>query len=304
MRNYVDSKEIAHLWAHQSQDSGKCSALMSFYGTKFYSYNTVIAKISMGPSGDRAYLVSEGQYSVTTSRHQGEVRSAIPSNARVFIVPGTGRDSSDEFSDPLRILKSWAVGVEYRLERAGEAKPPKRRKLLADAASVVEKMGEFARFFEISVEFPPIPATPEELAQYCAEKTQREAAAKAKQIAEEKKRAAEQRKKTAKQRLAWLKGLSDNTYGWSQYFPVELRVIADQVETSRGASFPVNDARRGLTLIEVVMASKQPWKRNGNNCRLGHYHIDLIEVTGTVHAGCHVVSWKAIQRIREAVLAA
>ena len=38
--------------------------------------------------------------------------------------------------------------------------------------------------------------------------------------------------------------------------------------------------------------------------RLGHYQIESIDPDGTVHAGCHIVTWKAIERIREQLLAA
>ena len=43
---------------------------------------------------------------------------------------------------------------------------------------------------------------------------------------------------------------------------------------------------------------------DGHTWHLGHYQIDRIEANGTVHAGCHVVAWKAIERIREQLLSA
>lgn len=304
MKRIVDSKEIAHLWAHQSQDSAKCSASMSFDGPNFYSYSTVIATIATNPSGEKAYLLSDAGYSVTTSRHQGLVRSSIPYGATVFTVPGVSRWGGDDFTDTLRILKSWAAGVEYQLQCAGEAKQPKKGRLMVEAAATVEGMREFAAFFAVEFDFPVIPASVEDLALWMNQKSEREAIAAEKKAAEEKKSAAILRKKTAPNRLAWLKGKSDSAYSWNQYHPVELRIVEGNVETSQGASFPVSHAKRGLALVESVIASKRPWQRNGHTCHLGNYEIDSIDVNGTVHAGCHVVTYKAIKRIREQILSA
>jgi len=63
--------------------------------------------------------------------------------------------------------------------------------------------------------------------------------------------------------------------------------------------FPVDHARRGLKLVDKVVASGKSWKSNGHTCKLGHYQIDTILESGTVVAGCHVVTLDAINRIRE-----
>lgn len=75
------------------------------------------------------------------------------------------------------------------------------------------------------------------------------------------------------------------------------------METSKGASFPLSHAKRGLMLVESVIARGESWKRNGHTCHLGHYQIDSIDAQGTVKAGCHVVTYEAIARIKDAILA-
>ena len=70
-----------------------------------------------------------------------------------------------------------------------------------------------------------------------------------------------------------------------------------EVVTSRGVRFPIAHAKKGLILVRAVMARGEDWVRNGHSCRLGHYSIDRIEANGTVHAGCHVVSWEEIKRV-------
>lgn len=111
----------------------------------------------------------------------------------------------------------------------------------------------------------------------------------------------EQATQQAKRVADWLAGENVSaSFGWN--LPTMLRVKGDNVETSRGVNFPVSHARRGLALIDAVLASGQEWKPNGKTCHLGHYQIDRIEPNGTVHAGCHVVSLEAINRIREAIV--
>ena len=80
-----------------------------------------------------------------------------------------------------------------------------------------------------------------------------------------------------------------------------LRIEGDEVVTSRGARFPISHAKRGLALVRAVMARAEEWVRNGHSCHLGHCVIDRIEANGTVHAGCHVVSWEEIERVAPAI---
>ena len=306
MKKYVDSKEIAHLWAHQSQESAKCSAAMSFDGALFYSYSTVIAEIVTNKAGTKAYLLAEHGYSGTTSVHQNLVANAVPYSARVFEIPGGG--GRDKFSDTTRILKEWAADIERKIEEAAEHKR-RRPHLLSECRAIADKMVNFGDFFEIGVGtvesyIPRFAMTAEELDQWNSDKAEQKAAAKAKQEAEIKTERVKLRRRYAKQRRAWLAGKQNQT-GWGHYFDsADLRIVEDEVETSRGASFPVSHARRALALVESVKNSKVAWQSNGHTCHLGHYQIESIDPDGTVHAGCHIVTWKAIERIREQLLAA
>ena len=170
-------------------------------------------------------------------------------------------------------------------------------------------MVNFGDFFQVGVGtvesyIPRFAMTGEELDRWATDKAEREAAAKLKQEAERKAECSKLQRRYAKQRRAWLAGEQDQT-GWGHYFDsADLRIVGEEVETSRGASFPVSHARRGLALVESVMSSKQPWKSNGHTCKMGYYEIESIDPNGTVHAGCHIVTWKAIARIRKQILAA
>jgi hypothetical protein len=76
-----------------------------------------------------------------------------------------------------------------------------------------------------------------------------------------------------------------------------LRLVGNEVQTSLGARFPVSHALSGLAVVCKIRESGQEFLRNGHSIHLGNYAIDRIEPDGTVHAGCHVVTWDEIERL-------
>jgi hypothetical protein len=232
------------------------------------------------------------------------MRQAIPNHAKQFTVPAVSTDCSD-LSDSQRIIEAWAREIEYALETASTSREPKKSRLMGEAASTLATMRDYVTTFAVKgVTFPEIVSTPEELKVWAASKAEREAAAKRKAEARQKREHARLRREYAADREAWLRGEAVTHYGWYQYFPTELRVVDGEVETSRGVTFPIDHARKGLELVEAVMHRGEEWQTNGHACHLGHYQIDRIEPNGTVYAGCHEVHYAAIARIREQLLAA
>jgi hypothetical protein len=277
---------------------------MHFEGVDFYSYWTVIGSIAKSATGDDVYFISDSSYSISTSRHQGYMRQAIPRDAKQIHVPGTSTGGSG-FSDSDRILKAWSKEIEYQLEIAAKSREPKKSRLMGEAAGTLEKMRDYAVTFALKgVTFPEIASSPAELKLWAETKAAREAEAARKAEQRQKRENARLRREYAKDRELWLAGGSPRNYGWYQYFPTELRIVDGEVETSRGVTFPITHARKGLELVEAVMHRGEEWKANGHVCHLGHYQIERIEPTGTVYAGCHEVHYAAIARIREQLIAA
>jgi hypothetical protein len=295
---------LPHLWAHQTQEQARnAQSTESFQGSDYYSYGTVIASIASNRKGERAYLVSDRSYSVTTSRHQTGVRMAIPAGVKEFSVPGVNRGEHG-FSDQQRIMSAWTEEVSSLLDSAGTARQPKKNRLILEASAVVERMREFSAFFAIKWKtFPVLPTSPDELSAMLAVKAEKEAKTLRAREASAKRERARRQKESMAKRDAWLAGEYVGVYSWEQYHETLLRIVGDNVETSRGVTFPVSHARRGLALVESVIKRGEEWQRNGHTCHLGHYQIDRIEPNGTVHAGCHVVPYSSIARIREALLA-
>lgn len=92
-RYVYPTDEIPHLWANQTQDSARNpQGNLFFEGDTIYSYGKhfVIAKL-VEWKGERLCLLSEREYSSTTSRHQRQVESAVPHGVRKVRVDEPGR---------------------------------------------------------------------------------------------------------------------------------------------------------------------------------------------------------------------
>jgi hypothetical protein len=190
------------------------------------------------------------------------------------------REVAEHLSTCVRARSSY--NKEYHHERAVEL----RREALC-----------YATFFGLPD--PAVEIVPELDSEQMAAIKAREAKASAKKAAETKRKAEEDRVRWAQAAEQWRKG---EYYHYLLYsLPTMLRIEGDEVVTSRGARFPIAHAKRGLVLVRAVMARAEDWHHNGHSCHLGHYSIDRIEANGTVHAGCHIVSWSEIERMAPAI---
>lgn len=300
MKKVFSNSEIPHLWAHQQQDEARnANGTFYFKGATIFSYGShfPIATHVTNVRGEKAILVTTRQYSVTTQRHISRVRQSLPPAVPVFHV-----DLTDIRYDRLVMLDLPAQIATYNEEgREQEMKAAHSRQQysvnyhLTRAMEINREAVAFAKFYDLDAATVFTPTADMDTLKAAAKA---EAARKA---GETRKRKAEQAAKYADSIAAWLRGDSS-------YVPHDvdtlLRIADGEVETSRGARFPVSHARRGLVLVEAVRASGETWKRNGHTCHLGPYQIDRIDPTGTVHAGCHVVPWSSIERIKPQIEAA
>jgi hypothetical protein len=81
--------------------------------------------------------------------------------------------------------------------------------------------------------------------------------------------------------------------------PCMLRVKGTEIETSWGARFPAEHARKAWRVISAVYRAGKPWQTNGHRIPLGHFQVDRIDSDGTLHAGCHTLSRAEIERCAE-----
>jgi hypothetical protein len=69
------------------------------------------------------------------------------------------------------------------------------------------------------------------------------------------------------------------------------------VETSKGAYFPTDQARKAIRFVKALVESGTAWKRNCGYFKLGNYQLDAVSTVGTVRAGCHIVKFAEIERL-------
>ncbi len=76
--------------------------------------------------------------------------------------------------------------------------------------------------------------------------------------------------------------------------PTMLRVSRTNVQTSHGASFPVEHAVKAYQLLKLLHNVGKTYQRNGHSIHLGHFVVDSF-ANGIVRAGCHTVAWEEIE---------
>jgi len=92
------------------------------------------------------------------------------------------------------------------------------------------------------------------------------------------------------------------SYGYGYYstwssLPVRLRIKNDTIETSHGATVPLEACPQVLVYCQRCRAANVGWIANGEAVRIGHYQIDRIEADGSIVAGCHRIAWDELERI-------
>jgi hypothetical protein len=303
-KHVFDTGEIPHLWAHRTQDEARNrQGNLYFNGDTIYSYGShfPIARHVTNDAGEGAVLFTTATYSVTTSSHCSAVRSAIPSGIRVFHVPNVchGRYSGSELTadDHAGNLVDYGGRIEKHVVTSARAKSSYAKEWNHEhAVGLREAAIAYCAFFGLPV--PNIPEVPKLDSDALTAIRKREA-----------KRAAEKAEQTKRQRAEALVRQQELITKWraSEYhgclynIPPMLRIVGDEVQTSRGARFPVSHAKRALAFVRKIRESQKAYVRNGHTVHLGPYALDRIEPDGTVKAGCHVVSWEEIERIASAL---
>lgn len=290
MKHVYKTKELAHVWVYDRAKLGtgrNPQGNFYFSGAVLYSYrdNYPIAKIyDNGLDGDsRAVTINADNYSNTTARHISMARQST-GHMEQFTVPYVLADSLHEHERNLQWYGEQISKTESKLVRSRSNASWHARQL----SKLVNEANGYRRFF--GVEWPPFLLDDSE--------TMKERV-KASSLAERRRKAQEQRDIAVRNQEAidgWLAGdkYAQVPYGLDRVY---LRVVGDNVETSKGAVFPIDHALKGLQLVRAVKARGEAYHRNGHTLHLGIYAIDSIDTDGNVKAGCHYVTYSEIERI-------
>lgn len=303
-KHVFDTGKIPHLWAHRTQDEARNrQGNLYFTGDTIYSYGShfPIARHVVSEAGERAVLLTTAAYSVTTSSHCSAVRSAVPSGIRVFHVPNVshGQYSGSELTadDHAGNLADYAERIEKHVVTSARARSSYTKEWNHEhAAGLRDEANSYCAFFGLPI--PNIPEVPEidsEALTAIRKREAKRAAAKAEQTKRERAEA------IVRQQELITKWRASEYHGCLYDIPPMLRIVGDEVQTSREARFPVSHAKRALAFVRKIRESGQAYVRNGHTIHLGPYALDRIEPDGTGKAGCHVVSWEEIERVAPAL---
>lgn len=289
MRTVFKNSMVAHLWANKSQSHAR-SVNMSFDGDRVFSYNTEIGRHVVGYSGQPGVLLSDHTWSTTTSAHQRYVRGAIRPGVAVFNVAET---YINPFLPEATLHSHQANTTKYLTtlrNLTGKAKRARKygNYYMASFLRVANEANAYAEFFGLEWQLP------EDMTETLVKADEIIAEMKAAEKVREAARAA----KMAELAESWKAGANVDIYSLPT---ILLRINGDEVQTSRGATFPLEHARKAFRLIAACKEKGQAWERNGHSVHLGHFNLDNVSADGDVIAGCHRIAWTEIERIAKAV---
>lgn len=300
MKRVVNKSMVAHLFAAQSQDHATTAMRnFYFYGTKCNSYGShFTAAVHHGDT----VLINANRYSVTTASQLSELRHAC-SHLQTFTVRNPDADTKEEHRENFRVMVSDYENEIFRASRA------RIYNSLDSANSMLVNANAYAARFKIGnrLQSADLAATLERIATRNARQTaaeKRAAKVRAKRDAE---RLAVQAEKQAENLVKWYAGeLSCYDLPLRHSQPVALRLTSDgeTVQTSQGAEFPTEHARKGMAFVLACFDKGRDFASNGHNIRLGHFQVSRIDAdAGLLLAGCHTVTRSEIEHLAALIAA-
>jgi len=258
---------------------------MSFNGDAFSSYSTVIAR-HIEHKGKPAIILNTRSYSATTSsKHQPQVRRAIPSGIPVFRVDHCGMGTRLDLTGG----ELFTHYVERAAEQEALSLAPRIRQSTRDAhkasaGAFLEQAKAVSEFFGLRKKVDAKAVARLATAKAREEKRQREV-----QAAQDRQRRVDMQAEYE----AWIANWP-NRYFDARLFPVAFRVEGEDLVSTLGARVPLQAARVAYRF--AIHRRAQGWHRNGETCEVGMYHLDAINEHGIV-AGCHRIAWSEIERL-------
>lgn len=281
---FSSHNEAAHIWASQSQNSGRAGNIFFDAGV-VYSYGLHFPVARFAPElGDIVLFTNRG-YSSSTGKHKTIIRGAIPNKFAVVYCddPTRGADHN---------LGQWQKTAE-RLRRDFAAKT--HRMTRGNLAVEIFKTCESAINYCMALDI----AFPEWTNETNDEMTARDYVYEAAKAREVKREAARiEREKLAAidagERLAmWQAGQNPPQNGFS-YCATVLRLKGDEIQTSRGANIPVADAIKLWPLLVRAKNSGKTLEAGLHQINLGAYRFNSFNGQ-TLIVGCHSIAWDQLE---------
>lgn len=272
MKRIVSNSDVAHLFAHQSQNYAQ-NANGSFYfsGNSIYSYGShfCIAKFV----GDYTLLFTERGYSNTTAKHISLTYNATSQFKKIHCANPNG-SHADNFN-------FWLIKAENIAQNLKTARKPE--KYISELHNIRAKAEKYATFFAIEI--------PETLLKVLSITEKAEIASyfeeKQAMLEAEKKRKEKEQAKAHKEALKKWRKFEQRSLYLRNGFDY-LRKDTEYLETSQGVKLPIEVAKRYYARLNAL----------GVGDKILDYTISEIN-KAFIAIGCHKISLKEIESVME-----
>lgn len=282
------SSELPHIWVNTptgSNESGRNSSQnMSFDGDMFYSYSTEIAHRRI-INGRVVYVFNTYSYSNTTAGHQSKLWNALLSERTISVnYPqwGSGENLSDlttsQIADILRQENTELWNKAQTARDKGEF--------------YIDHINSNLHHIKLLHEYTPADDIPANNADECKAIIERAHAAQERTRARNEAKAEKQRIEKERKQLERATKFALE-YGVKNPESVDfnntyLKIVGDEVVTSRGARVPLKQAL-------LLYALRNTPKKLEGQC-IGHYTITEVNAD-TIRINCHSIQWNEIDRV-------
>lgn len=283
-RVFSSHYQVLHLWANQSQSDARCKNVF-YEGDTVYSYGThyVLGKLAQ-VNGQTVALINSEKYSVTTAKHQRDawdavahlprIRSSSPDNQNVnqeilLSLTKTQEELIDALMSVFSRRSFWST-------RINDVTPWVIQNELSDYNRMCDVLKLKNMRIDIPTEFKKLMQEHAKLSM--RRKTDPEYLAK-------------KLRKAEAEITAWRYGGALTTRV-RELFPQLIRVRDDQVETSRGALVPLEEAKKLWKKIVFGNVKKGE--------KIGSFSLDTAN-NQFIKVGCHTISFKEAQQVLGAI---
>jgi hypothetical protein len=316
MKTVVPSREVCHLWAHAAQDHARNRSRSVFFNYEvLYSYGAhfpIGLRLKRKDREGFIYLLTEDNYSTTTSKHQAYARQAVPGENHY--VPRLSNGSSSEtinLENVAQIVKrrareSLAEALKMRksFERYNKALDARRwYTSIEKAAEATGQKRKIARILgSITKDYDAAMQGYEEYERKMRENRKIRRAQDADRRARRAEMRREENKKYEAEALAslpaWRAGAGPLARGFAlPHTVLRWNSETDEIQSSAGVTFPADHARKLFPLWISLVVHGRGYKRNGHTIHLGPYALDEITETGDIKAGCHNIPRQEVAHI-------
>ncbi len=302
MKHVFETSEVAHIWAHQSQNDGRnaCNNLY-FNGKTIYSYGRHFPIATIDGTN---VLFTLATYSVTTAKHISEVRQAV-THMNVIYCYDVPTDLRYVTGNHENNFNYWKREIKKMVAEIGNTKNRDITGRINVIARNVEQLNAYCEYFKIKVKDT-------ELKKLLLLTSSPEFVIKAREAKAKENAANEKKMKLAAKAFdisidLWRnfdeKGIQDlpvktkelaNYYqnNVSGYTRLRFNTSQNRVETSKGVQIPAEVAKRAYIQLNGCMVS------TCNGLAIPVMNYTITETTKDyIKAGCHTIPKEDIKYI-------